>query len=140
MSPSTTGASRALACRLQEVRGILNSYADWILELLANMPADCITFGRVLNSLAIGASVRGPCQANLTAGSHRVSFLLASFMRCRYDMGMGVFSNPDGCGRGEGIVHLRITYTPFTMFQRHPAGLHHRACCAITQCWPHPLP
>ena len=36
-------------------------------------------------------------------------------------MGMGVFSNPDGCGRGEGIVHLRITYTPFTMFQRHPA-------------------
>jgi len=36
-------------------------------------------------------------------------------------MGMGVFSNPDGCGRGEGIVHLRITYTPFTAFQRHPA-------------------
>ena len=36
-------------------------------------------------------------------------------------MGKGVFSNPDGCGRGEGIVHLRITYTPFTMFQRHPA-------------------
>ena len=36
-------------------------------------------------------------------------------------MGIGVFSNPDGCGRGEGIVHLRITYTPFTAFQRHPA-------------------
>ena len=39
----------------------------------------------------------------------------------RYDMGKGVFSNPDGCGRGEGIVHLRITYTPFNMFLRHPA-------------------
>ena len=36
-------------------------------------------------------------------------------------MGKGVFSNPDGCGRGEGIVHLRITYTPFNMFLRHPA-------------------
>lgn len=36
-------------------------------------------------------------------------------------MGLGDFSNPDGCGRGEGQVHLRITYTPFDMFERHPA-------------------
>lgn len=36
-------------------------------------------------------------------------------------MGLGDFSCPDGCGRGEGQVHLRITYTPFTMFEHHPA-------------------
>ena len=39
----------------------------------------------------------------------------------RYDMGMGDFSCPDGCGRGEGQIHLRTTYTPFDMFERHPA-------------------
>ena len=36
-------------------------------------------------------------------------------------MGRGDFSNPDGCGRGEGQVKLRITYTPFDKFERHPA-------------------
>ncbi len=60
----------------------------------------------------------GPCDACSLA---HVMLSLARAMRRRYDMGMGVFSNPDGCGRGEGIVHLRITYTPFTAFQRHPA-------------------
>ena len=40
---------------------------------------------------------------------------------CRYDLGKGEWSNPDGCGQGEGEIHLRCTYTPFEMMARHPA-------------------
>lgn len=38
----------------------------------------------------------------------------------RYDLGKGPWSNPDGCGQGEGELHLRIKYTPFDRFTRHP--------------------
>jgi hypothetical protein len=38
-----------------------------------------------------------------------------------YDLGKGEWSNPDGCGQGEGEVHLRCTYTPFDQMARHPA-------------------
>lgn len=34
-------------------------------------------------------------------------------------MGKGVWS-PDGCGLGEGEINLRIKYTPFDHFTRHP--------------------
>jgi len=37
-----------------------------------------------------------------------------------YDLGKGPWSNPDGCGQGEGELHLRIKYTPFDRFTRHP--------------------
>ena len=68
---------------------------------------------------AAGTSIKRPQTPDSDASINPVG--KAFLGRRRYDMGMGVFSNPDGCGRGEGIVHLRITYTPFTMFQRHPA-------------------
>lgn len=38
-----------------------------------------------------------------------------------HDLGKGDWSNPDGCGQGEGELHLRITYTPFEAFTRHPS-------------------
>lgn len=37
-----------------------------------------------------------------------------------YDLGMGEWSNPDGCGQGEGELRLRLTYTPFDAFTHHP--------------------
>lgn len=37
-----------------------------------------------------------------------------------YDIGVGEWSNPDGCGQGEGELHLRLTYTPFEAFNYHP--------------------
>jgi hypothetical protein len=58
----------------------------------------------------------------------------------RYDLGKGEWSNPDGCGQGEGEVHLRCTYTPFEMMGRHPADsvtVGPPSSCrpaAITQC------
>lgn len=36
-------------------------------------------------------------------------------------MGKGEWSNPDGCGQGEGELHLRCTYTPFDKMARHPS-------------------
>ena len=53
---------------------------------------------------------------------------------CRYDLGKGEWSNPDGCGQGEGEVHLRCTYTPFEMMGRHPADS--VTVCARTNCFP----
>lgn len=39
----------------------------------------------------------------------------------RYDLGKGEWSNPDGCGQGEGELHMRVTYTPFDKMARHPS-------------------
>lgn len=39
---------------------------------------------------------------------------------CRHDLGKGPWSSPDGCGQGEGELNLRIKYTPFDGFTRHP--------------------
>jgi hypothetical protein len=38
-----------------------------------------------------------------------------------FDLGKGEWSNPDGCGSGEGQLVLRITYTPFDGFTKHPS-------------------
>jgi hypothetical protein len=38
-----------------------------------------------------------------------------------YDLGKGQWSNPDGCGQGEGELHMRVTYTPFEKMARHPS-------------------
>ena len=38
----------------------------------------------------------------------------------RQELGKGVWSSPDGCGLGEGDINLRVKYTPFDHFTRHP--------------------
>lgn len=53
-----------------------------------------------------------------------------------YPLGKSEWSNPDGCGRGEGELHLKLHYLPFDAFDKHPSRSSNVGCLPCLFCLP----